>query len=143
MIGRSYWVSKASELVKKLIEKRKLNNKKHRAKIVDKVGIDKLVCQFIKKIEQVSTESTNVLAFEAGIEEAAKWLFNYLKSIDSGVNFTLKWADESNVSNWQDLTIDGVYIKWSDRYQCTNPTISAELYIDVMYLMLNGFLDED
>lgn len=136
-------MSQASEYVKKLIEKRKLNNKKHRAKIVDKVGIDKLVCQFIKKIEQVSTESTNVLAFEAGIEEAAKWLLNYLKSIDSGVDLTLKWADELNVSNWQDLTIDGVYIKWSDHYQRINPTINAELYIDVMYLMLNGFLDED
>jgi hypothetical protein len=128
---------KAKELIKARIKKnRSIKTKQSRRK-----GSYGLVCDFIHNMEDVMSRCKSELDFNMELQRESQLLLDRFKCIDPEVELELKWNRADKITQWSELLVEGVLIKWSRFYLRKHPLEKSTKYIDISELFLQGMLD--
>jgi len=133
----------ARKKVMDMIANRKRFNRSARKTEAKRLGVDRIVAQFISEFEKTTKGDAkmNAALFDYQLDSLGRKLNSRITALDPNAQVEVIWNKTNEEDGWQDLSVTGVHIKWSEIYQVTN-SCSSEEYIDVAMLALEGFFDE-
>ncbi len=134
-------MSHARARVKRLMKKHISTSRKEKIRKVAKLGPYGIVIEFIKAVENISSDSIDHVEFEASLLKDAELMYDRFKTIDPEVDVTVLWNNEYDIDNWNQLQVEGVKIKWGKFWRQKHPLEPDTKYIDIAQLMLEGYLD--
>jgi hypothetical protein len=117
-------------------------NKAYKQRAAKRMGTYGIIIEFIKAMEDVTSEAVDPIDFEDGLVRESKLMLDRMKTIDPEVNLQIVWNNEYKVEKWDELQVEGVKITWSRFWKKEHPLDPDTKYIDVAQLFLEGYLDE-
>jgi hypothetical protein len=95
------------------------------------------ISDFLQKIEQIKADSgMNGYAFAYSVKSLVAILHGRLQTIDRGVSVEIKWNDFSERETWEEMYVDSVIVRWSEKFLKDNPDVPPEIYVDTFDVML-------
>lgn len=131
-------MSARDDILKKLDKKTK-EYKKYRLKAAGKLPIRSLIKEFLESLEQAHAEAKNGVEYGHAAGSLISSFYHSVYKIDAGAQIHIRWNNEENAENWEDLRCTGVHIIWSDIWKNTNPKEEGELCFGVENLWLEEF----
>lgn len=127
--------------VMKMIEKKKKYTKKGREAESKRIGHMRMIAELLQAFEHIKKQSNNPASFQYDLETELNTFDRKIRALDPFALIRIIWnnKDDDNVE-WTDLVMEGIYLTWSDSFIEKNPSYDKEQYIDVMVLLLEGYL---
>lgn len=129
--------------VMRMIEAKKKYTKKGRAAESKRIGHMRMIADLIQAFEKIKKNSTNPAAFQYDLETELNSFDKKIRALDPFAQIRIIWnnGDDEN-AEWTDLAMEGIYLTWSDSFIEKNPSYDKEQFIDVMVLLLEGYLGD-
>ena len=131
-------MSKAREDVMRMINNKQRRNAVNKEKAAKRAGVSSIVLQFIEAIEKISRESKSAMEFNDGLNRETQLLEDHMRCLDREVELEVVWSEYGSDTAWQNLSIEGINIVWSDFYIRNHPDKEKNLSIDIGSLMIEG-----
>jgi hypothetical protein len=136
-------IKTAKQQVMDLIEKKKRYTVKGRAAESKRIGHMKMIGDLFQEFEKIKKNSTNPATFQYDLESTLSVFDRKLRALDPCIHISIIWnnRDEENIQ-WDQLAIDSIHLVWSNPFLEKNPSYDKEACIDLMQLMLEGYLGD-
>lgn len=128
--------------VMKMIERKKKYTVKGRAAESRRIGHMKMIAELLQAFERIKSNNNNPASFQYSLETELNTFERKIRALDPHVLIRIIWNNKDNEDiEWKDLAMEGIYLTWSDSFIEKNPSYDKEQYIDIMVLLLEGYLD--
>jgi len=128
--------------VMKMIEAKKKYTKKGREAESKRIGHMRMIADLIQAFEKIKKNSTNPATFQYDLETELNTFDRRMRARDPFVKISIIWNDRGDENTeWMHLAIDSIHIIWSDSFIEKNPSYDKESCIDLMVLLLEGYLE--
>lgn len=128
-------MSARDDILKKLNKKTE-QYKKYRLKAAGKLPVRQLIKDLLESLEQAHATSKNGVEYGQAVHGLIASFYHSVYKIDSSAKVHLRWNNEDNAENWEDLRCTGVHIIWGDIWKNRNPQEEGELCVGVENLWL-------
>jgi len=126
MSARKLMLDRIRKKAKKLNEQRTNSDRK--------MSYEEVIFGFFKEMEVIYANAVTPDDFSTRLDSKSSILWSRMRSFDTKINVELIWND---TKDWEEFRLQGVKIRWSDKYLKDNPDQTKDMYIDVTNLLLN------
>jgi len=131
--------SSAKQEVLKMIQRKKNAKNSIKSKSASDSNLYKIVADFIKEMDAAITNSKSFIEFDIALSDAAKKLDRGVLFFDPDASIIINWNKDADISNnWKDLQVEGITIKWGNRFAKVSKR-NIEENIDLGHLLLEGY----
>jgi len=121
-----------------MIKKRAAKFKELRTNTSRSMDPNHIMLQYVKDVEEVKRNSEDALDYDVGLNKATTLMDNRLRAFDVNVHIHVQWSKENE---WENMSVTGIRIIWSDKHIAENPDKHKELTIDLGKLFMEGLFD--
>jgi len=117
------------------IEKKAKRIREKRVDAINNSTLEAAIFEFFRNIEEARRMHNGEFYDKKLLMEAMRAMETRVKSFDNKAKTSVEWIPNENPESWDEGTIRGVTIWWSEAYIAKN-NVSPSLYIDVSQMLL-------
>lgn len=121
-----------------MIKKKAAKLKELRTNTSRSMNPSQIMLRYIEDVEIIKKSSDDGFDYEEGLNKATTLMENRLRSFDIGVHIHVQWND---ADTWENMSVTGIRIVWSDDHIAENLGKEKELTIDMGKLFMEGLFD--